>query len=219
MRKKPLFAVSSSFIWAGIAVLLATFGILVSAEASTYFDAGTLIGSMSGSDHYFNSPGQSTSGTGFVGTFSAYTNLTSVKNFAHLEFGLQGRLHLLTGTSPAQSLTFASINPALRIEFWRLYFGGGYAPLNFASTNGLTTLHAYPDHHSYFVETGLIWRVVPEFQITLNYSLECAFDKAGDRSTLPSYGLTFRFPLHPKEAGTRSASDFDGGRYPFGFMK
>ena len=187
-------------------------------SASSYFEVGTMLGNMSNPANYFGIPGMTTS-TGFVGTFSWYIPVTSERSIAHLDLGIQNRLYSISGSNPSTSLAFASTNLAARVEFWRLYAGGGYAPINFSSTSGATKLSVASGNQSYFMEGGLIWRVVPEFQITLNYTMETATSKSGEKSTGTAYGLMFRFPLDPKDANSRNTANFDGGRYPFGFMK
>ena len=79
----------------------------------------------------------------------------------------------------------------------------------------------YSGAFSYYAEGGLIWRVVPEFQICLSATMEYGRPPSGNVSPNPAmeYGLRFRFPLDPKEFGAASGVEWDGFRYPFGIMR
>ncbi|NDG85112.1 MAG: hypothetical protein EBX52_08780, partial [Proteobacteria bacterium] len=136
-------------------------------------------------------------------------------------FGLQNRISCATG-SAGQSLTFGSLNPSVRFEFWRFFAGAGYSPVAFLNTDkkGILGLHPYRGASSYFVEGGAIWRVVPEFQIIASGALEVgngSFDASP--SPIMEYSIRFRFPLDPRESSGSKGSRFDGYRYPFGIMK
>jgi hypothetical protein len=191
------------------------------ANASPYFELGTSLSSFKNGDTFFGQPNATSSGFGFTGSFSFYIPVTSLREFAHLDLGLQNRLSTFSNQN-GDPFAVASPNLAVRLEFWRFYAGAGYAPLTFASKSGsgIGSLHSNPDTKSYFLEGGMIWRVIPEFQITANYSLEFASSAAGQQMTGMEYGLRFRFPLFPKEFSQQGGGvDFDGFRYPFGFMQ
>jgi hypothetical protein len=186
-----------------------------------YIEAGTSLGRMSGAGKYFQDSNADSTGSGFLGSFSLYFPVTSDRNFFHFDLGVQTRL-ATNSTTSGESLAMASINIAARLEISRFFVGGGYAPLDFVSKSGggLTSLHSYASTHSYFLEGGVIWRVIPELQIAAAYGLEFGLPSGG-RSPSPAseYGLRFRFPLSPKEGGGKRGVDFDGFRYPFGVMK
>jgi hypothetical protein len=189
------------------------------ARASPYFEVGTSLGSVSNGDAYFQQT--AVSGSSFVSSFNFYVPLTPVNYLAHVDLGLQNRLTSFTPAN-SESLAMASTNLAMRVEFWRFYAGGGYSPLTFLSSpgGGITGLHSYKGSSAYFWELGVIWRIIPEFQIALCYGRESVRPKGGGTSLSSSeYGLRFRFPLSPKEGGSKGEVKFDGFRYPFGFMK
>ena len=189
------------------------------AFASPYFDVGTSIGTVSNGDTFFQQT--TVSGSSFVGSFNFYIPVTSQNNFAHIDLGLQNRLTSFT-TASSQALAMASTSLAIRIEFWRFYAGAGYAPLTFTSKPGagIMGLQTNSGATAYFGEAGVLWRVVPEFQIALTYALEYGVPKSGSGLlTSSEMGLRFRFPMSPKEGGGKSEVKFDGFRYPFGFMK
>jgi hypothetical protein len=135
---------------------------------------------------------------------------------------MQNRFLTTSGSSDGQPLALASVDPAIRLEISRFYLGAGYTPLNFVSKagSGLSSLHIASSTSSYFLEVGGIWRVTPEFQIVATVAREYGLPPAGGTSPSPisEYGLRFRFPLNPVE-NAHGGVDFDGFRYPFGFMK
>jgi hypothetical protein len=193
------------------------------ARATAYIEVGTSIATMSNGGNYFGQSDAQSTGTGFLGSFSFYTPITSERHFFHFELGLQNRFLTTSASSDSQPLALASVDPAIRLQISRFYVGGGYTPLNFVSKagSGLSSLHLAPSTSSYFLEVGGIWRVTPEFQVVATVAREYGLPPGGGMSPSPinEYGLRFRFPLNPVENAHRTASDFDGFRYPFGFMK
>jgi hypothetical protein len=181
------------------------------AQASPYFEVGTSVGTLKNGDAFFNKSGSSSSGLGFIGSFNFYVPITSLKRMIHLDLGIQNRFTIASNAN-GDSFQMVTPNLALRIEIWRLYVGGGYAPVAIGGNPGAS---------AYFGEGGLIWKVIPEFQIAATAALEFGTPKAGGTSPNPimEYGLRFRFPINPKEVAGGSGVDFDGFRYPFGFMK
>ena len=207
-----------------ISTVLLALSILLSTHegiASPYFEAGAALGDVKNGDEFFNLPNSNSDSFGFVGSFSFYAPVTSLKHFWHLELGLQNRVSTFTN-SDSKSFAMLSPNLSARLEFSRFYVGAGYAPITFASKgdSGISGLTRRTDAVSYFFEGGLIWRIIPEFQIAFTYALEygAAFGPALN-SRGSEYGLRFRFPLFPKELTKGSGADFDGFRYPFGVMK
>jgi hypothetical protein len=112
---------------------------------------------------------------------------------------------------------------ATRLQVGRFYVGAGYAPLTYVTKpdQGITSLHVNSGTRAYFFEGGLIWRLIPELQIALTYSREYELSQNPGSGTpvVAEYGLRFRFPLNPSEYEHAGKVDFDGFRYPFGFMK
>lgn len=182
------------------------------AHGSPYIEAGTAIGRVSQADAIAQQS-LGTLGTSFVGSLSLYFPVTPLRNAAHFELGLQNRFTTLPGDSGSAFLFTPHLSA--RVEFWRFYFGGGYAP------KVLVDFKPYQGSSAFFGEAGVIWRVVPEFQIAATFAMEYGMPASGGRSPSPAteYGLRFRFPLDPKETGSSSAVDYDGHRYPFGIMR
>jgi hypothetical protein len=180
--------------------------------ASPYIEAGTSLGTYT-SGESLTEQTIGTPGLGFVGSLSLYFPVTSLKNAMHFELGLQNRLNFVNGSSASPMVV--TPNLSARFEFWRMFVGAGYAPIVLVGTR--------PMHGStsYFFEGGLIWRVIPEFQICAAVGLEYGQPARGGTSPSPGteYGLRFRFPLDPKEFGSSRGVDFDGHRYPFGIMR
>jgi hypothetical protein len=192
--------------------------------ASAYGELGASFGKISTGDGYFGTSNSiSSSNLGFCGSFNFYIPVTPSRYKVNLQLGLQNRLTLVSNPSPKLDLAMFTANMAFRVELSdRFYVGAGYGPFTLKSTNGLLNLMNNNGATSYFYEAGAIWRVVPELQISVTYSLEYGSPaNGGSRSPSPAseYGLRFRFPLFPYESGSGSASDYDGFRYPFGFMK
>jgi hypothetical protein len=191
---------------------------LQTAGAALYFEAGTGIGSLSSGDSYFGVPTAQTSN--FSASFSAYTPVTRQYPLGHIAMGLHSRATAGSAVS-GTSLAFGSFNLALRVEFWRFFVGAGYSPISYISKSGegFLGLKGRRESCSYFIETGAIWRVIPEFQIIAAFSLETGLTQAVRSPIITEYGLRFRFPLSPKESTSGSGRSFDGYRYPFGIMK
>lgn len=189
-----------------------------SARASLYFEAGTGFGTMSSGSTYFGLPTADTSN--FSGSFSAYKPITRQHPFGHIALGLHARATAGAANS-GTSLAFGSANLALRAELWRFFVGVGYSPISFISKEGagLLGLKGRRESCSYFIETGAIWRVIPEFQIIAALSVETGLTQAAKSPVITEYGLRFRFPLDPKEHPSAKTQGFDGYRYPFGIMK
>ncbi len=189
-----------------------------------YTEMGASAGKISGATDYFGlgASDDSSSNLGFMGSFSLYIQSSPNRFPVKLFLGLQNRIYFVSLDTPSTTLTMDTLNLAARVEFWnRFYAGAGYAPVTFKSTNGPMGLRNGGTATAYFFEGGLIWRVIPELQIALTYSMEYGLLANGVHSPSPAteYGLRFRFPIFPYESKNGAAGDFDGFRYPFGFMK
>lgn len=210
--------------WVCITGVLFLLGNTNLSKASPYFEFGTSAGTISKGNGYFSTTGMDPSNMGFIGSLNFYFPVTPMKHVAHLEFGMQNRFTLVSGTdSTVTNSQHAILAPAasMRIEFWRLYVGGGFAPMNFKSKNGggFGSLTPGTGTSSYFGEVGIIWRVIPEFQICLTLAQEYASSTGASGLSATEYGVRFRFPISPKEIETSGGVKWDGFRYPFGFMK
>jgi hypothetical protein len=187
-------------------------------HAALYFEAGTGLGNMSSGDAFFGVPTSNTSN--FSASFSAYTPITRQYPLGHVAMGLHTRATAGSAAS-GTSLAFGSANLALRAEFWRFFVGAGYSPISYVSKDGSGFLgwKGKRESSSYFVESGAIWRVIPEFQIIAAFSMETGLTDAAKSPVILEYGLRFRFPLDAKENPSGRGQSFDGYRYPFGIMK
>jgi hypothetical protein len=191
-------------------------------NASPYIEAGTSYGTYSAGQSYFGNANAS-QGSGFLGSLSLYFPVTSERAFAHLDLGLQNRF-LSASDSTGAPLAMGSSEIGARLEISRFYVGGAYAPITYVSKSGsgVTSLHPNSGVNAYLLEAGAIWRVVPELQICFDYSLEIGLLSGGGGSSpspVSELGIRFRFPLDPAEHQGGKGVDFDGFRYPFGFMK
>lgn len=190
---------------------------------SPYLELGTSLGKLSSLDRFYNlGSSGTTSNLGFCGSFSFYIPVTPPKLLAHFDLGIQNRMYFLSTNSPQKDFTFASTNISFRFEFYRFYVGAGYSPFAFGSTDGALKTKLNPDFTSGFVEVGAIWRIVPELQIVATYAMEYGIlHGGGTLSPSPAYeyGLRFRFPLNTQSYKDDVSNQFDGFRYPFGFMK
>ncbi len=202
------------FLWASLGT--------PSAQAflfAPYVEFGLGSSKIKNGDTFFNLSGAHSPSTGLGENLSFYVPVTPLRFIGHLEVGLQNRI--ATGTAfTGQYLDTCNPHFALRVEIWRFYAGGGYAPFTYSSTDGISHLTNNQLSQTYFTEFGAIWRVTPEFQITANLSNEYEIPKVpGNRMAISHYGIGFRFPLFPKESTGTAGRDFDGFRYPFGFMR
>jgi hypothetical protein len=191
-------------------ILLLILAAIKVAHADPYIEAGTSIGNASNADAMAQRS-LGAVGTSFIGSLSLYFPVG--RGPVHFDLGMQNRFTTLPGAS-GSAMMFTP-NVAARIEFWRVYIGGGYAP------KVLVDFKPYQGSSAYFGEAGAIWRVVPELQICATIAMEYGMPASGGKSPSPSteYGLRFRFPLNPKEAGSARGVDWDGYRYPFGIMR
>jgi len=202
-------------------LLLFLIALPVTAGASVYIEAGTGLGSFVNGENFF---GQTTAakGSGFLGSLSIYVPVTSEREFLHLDLGINNRFMSATD-SAGSPLALGSSEIGARLEISRAFVGGGYAPITYVGKpgDGLTSLHPNSGVTAYFLEVGAIWRVIPELQICAAYTVEHGVPSSGSLSPSPlsEYGLRFRFPLNPAEHQGGKGVDFDGFRYPFGFMK
>ncbi|NDF14742.1 hypothetical protein EB061_05405 [bacterium] len=188
------------------------------AGASLYLEAGTGLGNMSSGDTFFGTPTANTSN--FSASFAAYSPVTPPSSIGHIALGLHARATSGAAAS-GTALSFGSANLSLRAEFWRFFAGAGYSPISYISKkgSGFLGLKGQRESCSYFIETGAIWRVIPEFQIIGAVSLETGLTQSVKSPLITEYGLRFRFPLDPKERPSGGGQSFDGYRYPFGIMK
>ena len=201
---------------------IAALFLAVEAHAGMYTDAGFGLASMSGGAKYFQQPGADQASGGFAASFGLYVPTFFRRSPIHVDLGIVDKLTTASISSTGGSLAMNTVNFAVRVEVWRIYVGGGYGFYDMVSRpdSGITSLHGYAGTHSYFMEAGLIWRVIPEFQIAGGVSLEFGLPSGGTSpSPTTDYGLHFRFPLFPSEDAKSRGVDFDGFRYPFGFMK
>ena len=186
---------------------------------SPYLELGTSLGKLSNYDPWFGaSTTGSTSNLGFMGSFNFYMPMTSPKNIFHFEIGLQNRMHFVSTENPKSNLVYISNNFALRFELDRFFVGAGYTPFHLTSNSGLLSVKPSAVTNTYFIEGGVIWRVVPELQIVATMSMEYGLTEKTP-SPASEYGLRFRFPLDPYSTVGDASSKFDGFRYPFGIMK
>lgn len=188
-----------------------------------YYEAGTSLGGFAAADSFFNQPSAAATSGGFVGSLSVYVPVSRPNALGRLQAGLQTRISTSTTEGTNDALAMGSLHLGARLEIWRFYVGAGYSPWTWVSKpqQGVTSLHLNPGFSSYMAEAGLIWRVIPEFQIAACFGVEYGLGRSGIQSPLPvtEYGLRFRFPFNPKEGNTGEGVKFDGFRYPFGVMR
>jgi hypothetical protein len=205
-----------------LAYFILCFTLSPRANASLYVEVGTSFGTLGNAQAYFNQAAASASNTAFLTSLGVYLPVTSEKRFFHLELGVQNRFLTASTQANAQPLALGTTEVGARLQVSRFYAGGGYAPVAYVSKSGsgFTSLHVNPGASAYFFEGGLIWRVIPEFQIALSYARETLKTSGGvSNLTNTEYGLRFRFPFDPGAEAKAKGATFDGFRYPFGFMK
>ncbi len=189
---------------------------------AAYIDVGTSLGSISSPSGFFNSLGSSSSNTGFVGSLGGYFGLNSLSSVVRFQLGVQNKLSIASLEATSEQLASLTHHLALRIELARFYVGAGYAPIAWRSENGrgLASLTRAQGASAQFFEGGIIWNMVPEFQICAHFGAETLNPGSGGTSaTVTEYGLRFRFTLNPSEVTKSGSKSWDGFRYPFGIMR
>ncbi len=194
--------------------LFAQAGQLVTARSTfaVYSELQTGIGIISSAEKYFGVAGSG--GLGFSGGLHLYGNLFGKPGMAW-QWGIANRL--TTGNLDGASLAMLTHNLATRIEFYRFYIGGGFSPFGWKSTDGISGLKPNSGVKTFFLEGGLIWKIVPEYQICATVAYE--FPYLTFVPTNMEYGLRFRFHFGNPEDSSKKEKDWDGWRYPFGFMR
>lgn len=191
------------------------------AHASGYWEGGWSLNMMKKGATWFGQSSANSADTGYGLAGSVYFPVLWARHPYHLDLGIQDRYTRSSASS--NSFGMNTVNIAARLELWRIFVGAGYGFFDFVNSPGKSSLsmHHYSNATSIFYEAGLIWRVIPEFQINLEAAIENGTPPSSSATspTTTSLGISFRFPFSPKETNSARGVEFDGFRYPFGFMK
>jgi len=195
--------------------------------ATFYIEVGPGVSTIVNSSSVFNNT--FAGGSAIPSAFSAnamFAYVMPMSNQFAMHFGARGGyLNAINGTSYA---TLIGVYPFIRLDFWRVYVGAGASPISLyrlgapLGIDGLTAATGIP----LFAESGLEWKMIPDFALNLGLTVYGAYGSAG-LSMLPSYeaSLQFRFLF---SIGGKSAAEaktpggpgkYDGWRYPFGIGK
>jgi hypothetical protein len=188
---------------------------------SAYVDLGTSLGSISSPAAFFGSTSDASSNTGFVGSLGAYFGLNSLSSFVRFQLGVQNKLSIASLENPSEQLASVTQHLGARIELGRFYAGAGYAPIVWKSENGqgFSSLTRAIGASAQLYEGGVIWNIVPEFQLCAHFGVETLSPPGAPSAIVTEYGLRLRFTINPKEVTKSRASSWDGFRYPFGIMR
>lgn len=138
-----------------------------------------------------------------------------------LQIGLQDRY---SSASSADGITYLyqALYPVVRLQLSKFYLAGGATPLlwkHAGTSGGITDMSYASGSVSFLGETGLLWSLTPTFSVGLNIALQTA-SSSSELSPKPVADgtLSFRF-YFGGHSGKGSSNEFEGWRYPFGFIK
>lgn len=205
---------------------------LPAAQAATfYIEVGPGLSSITGGSTVFNN----TFNTG-TSAFSANAmfawDAPIAKSFG-VHLGVRGQW-----LSAINGLTYGNIYalyPFIRVEFWRIYLGGGATPFALRRVGpapGIDGAAEISGALPFFAEAGLEWKIIPDFHLCFGVTGHGAYQTVGLPANaspfimFPSleYSVQFRFLFDiggkgnagATGGGSSSVKKFDGWRYPFG---
>lgn len=190
------------------------------AKANLYLETGFGLGQIRHSSALFGEGAPHSTHFGFAQNATLGYIFGSSQSITNLHLGFHERM--TTGTSEdGTEFGIMGVYPTLRIELTRLLIGAGGSPFVWArrgSGSGSWSNYSRIDQgFGIYVESALVWRVVPFFHITVGPSFETIIN-AGTLSPKPAIQGTIqlRFFIMDGFGSGRSRRKFDGWRYPFG---
>jgi len=199
------------FLLSGLCALFAP----LRSNAAFYVETGFGVGELRGIDKMYNSTAGST-GLGLASNLSLAATIGNPNSLVQLHLGLQQRL--TQGGASGTSYSLMTTEPLIRLETPRFYVGFGATPLVWTQKGSSlgTSFSPAKGAMAAYAEFGLLWRVVPFFNLALAGSLE-GVSKSGVNSPFPvaqaTFQMRFFFGEGNKGGGHRK---YDGWRYPFG---
>lgn len=155
---------------------------------------------------------------GFSGNALFAASLGPDNSVAQFHLGVETRLTTTSGSG--NSYWLSGIYPIFRVETRRFYVGGGASPFLFQRAGKSSTLVMQQLNGTlgFLGEFGLLWRVVPFFNLALEFSLEYGKGK-GAAAPAPAAQATLQMRFYIGDAiapGNARKRKYDGWRYPFG---
>ncbi|MDR3606601.1 MAG: hypothetical protein P4M08_04375 [Oligoflexia bacterium] len=189
---------------------------------SFYVDAGGGVAKMQSLDAF--GPGDSSTSMGYNLNSSLFVNFSSGGPI-ELQLGLVQDYASANGSTTGNSLSLLTVYPALRLQITRLYFTGGYTPWVWQSQGSGTSASAARavGSSSVLAEAGLLWPITPEFSLGAFGNAQFVKNPDGNGpSPAMSAGVLMRFHFGyygDNSGGGHKSNEYDGFRYPFGFMR
>lgn len=192
-----------------------------------YTEVQTGLNQFATSDSLVQSTGASVKRGASLG-LGLYYSLSGGSQAADLQFGLVARLN--NGSQyPGNNLSLFTPAAVVRIQLSRLFFGGGVAPLVWRRVDpsaGINHLDRVTSVISYYGEAGILWPVTSDFSLGLGADLQQNIGTGAAGSKL-SYraGALMRFYFSigggtgASGSGSKGSNEYQGWRYPFGFIK
>lgn len=132
--------------------------------------------------------------------------LQDMGDFPQLQLGLQARYKM---ASPG--FTAVPTYPVIRMEFWRLVIGAGYAPYVWNNYDFRKSIGK-----SLLLEASFLFPITPEIDFGLNYGQQKLALTSGSKMGTSEYGIFFRLNFGMSSEDVSAKRKFKGWRYPFG---
>lgn len=184
-----------------------------------YIELGAGAGQIWQGENVFGSSLGAKSPLSFAGEFSLIQNFSSSSSWLQIHIGAIARYQTLTTAS--QTITFMSASPLLRLDTPRIYIGAGATPFVWQQDSAGAFL-PIDETWIYSGQVGLLWRIVPFFNMALELNTEVFKTTAGMGPKPAWTGLfVMRFYFDEETGGggggrRGGGGGYDGWRYPFG---
>lgn len=191
-----------------------------SQAAPFYTDVGIGLGQIREGAAFFEGSGLASSpGLSLAGNFAMVQSLGGMGGILEVHLGVKGFYN--TASQGGNSYSTLIPYPMLRFDLPRFYFSAGASPFLWASSSGVS-FSRVPSAVAGFADFGLLWRIVPFFNLALEASAQMVQKSGADLSPRPAWtaALQMRFYVLGTDSsgsgGGGAKRPRDGWRYPFG---
>lgn len=187
-----------------------------------YVETGVGMGSLMAGANYMSQAGlPAMTAFQFAGSFALFYSFSEPS--AGFQFHLGAKSNMITLVNGTNHGMFLMVQPVVRFDLQRLYFGAGFAPLGMRAYSptpmNFAGLQSVTGAWGLYGEFGLLWRPVDFFNIALEGNAYFV-TLTGGLSPAPALSILIQMRFYfPYEEGAGSASGqkrLDGWRYPFG---